>query len=188
MDIFLIRHTKTAAINGLCYGQTDVALADTFIEETQAVVNKLASLSNGCLIYSSPLSRCLRLAETFRRPVVVDQRLREVNFGDWEGIRFDEIDQQTLRHWTEHFVTQPPPNGECFNDLCQRVGVFWDELIAAQPAKQVILITHAGVIRALLAHVLQLPPRNAFSMQVDAGSVHKLRYQNDYTYIDYINR
>lgn len=188
MDIYLIRHTKTAAINGLCYGQTDVALADTFAAEAQAIFKKLPDLSDNCLVYSSPLSRCLRLAEIFQQPVIVDDRLREVNFGDWENVRFDEIDQQALQHWTKHFVTQPPPNGESFNELCRRVGEFWDELTASTPARQIVLIVHAGVIRSMLTHVLQLPPKNAFSLRVDAGSLHKLRYENDYTYIDYINR
>lgn len=187
MDIYLIRHTKTATVSGLCYGQSDVALADTFLAETRQLHEKLPEISTGCLVYSSPLQRCLQLAESFQQPITVDDRLQEVNFGDWEGCRFDDIDQEKLVNWTENFVTQPPPNGESFGDLCRRISSFWDELTTKQPAGQVLLITHAGVIRALLANVLQLPPANAFKFRVDAGSVHKIQHLNDYAYIHYLN-
>ncbi|CAG7856115.1 alpha-ribazole phosphatase [biofilm metagenome] len=188
MDIYLIRHTKTDTINGLCYGQSDVALADTFVHETKIIHEKLPTLSAYCHVYSSPLSRCVRLAESFQKRITIDDRLQEVNFGDWEGRRFNDLDQKALVDWTENFVTHAPPNGENFNELCRRVNNFWAELMVAAPAEQILLITHAGVIRALLANVLQLPPANAFKIRVDVGSVHKLRFQNDYIYIDYINR
>lgn len=188
MDIYLIRHTKTGTMNGLCYGQSDVALADSFADEARFVREKLPDLSADCLIISSPLTRCVQLAETFLRPIETDGRLQEVKFGDWENQRFDEIDTNLLKNWTENFVAMPPPNGESFSDLCHRAGKFWDELIEKKPAEQVLLITHAGVIRALFAHVLQLPPANAFKFRVDAGSVHKLQHINDYTYVHYINQ
>ena len=187
MDIYLIRHTKTATVNGLCYGQSDVALADSFIDEARLIHQKLPELSEDCLIASSPLSRCVQLAQTFGKPVTLDERLQEVNFGDWENQRFDDIEADQVKTWTENFVTIPPPNGESFTDLCRRAGSFWDELVANSPSGQVLLITHAGVIRALFAHILQLPPANAFKFRVDAGSVHKLHHINNYTYFHNIN-
>lgn len=187
MDIYLIRHTKTETVAGLCYGLSDVALADSFVDEARLIRAKLPELSAECLVISSPLSRCVQLAKTFHRPLEMDVRLQEVNFGDWENQRFDDIDASLLRNWTENFVIVPPPNGECFGDLCRRVGSFWDDLLAQKQAEQVLLITHAGVIRALLAHVLQLPPANAFKFRVDVGSVHKLQHINDYTYVHYTN-
>ena len=188
MDIYLIRHTKTDTVNGLCYGQCNVQLADTFVAEAKAIKEKLPELTENCLIYSSPLSRCLDLAETFQKPLMIDERLLEIDFGDWEGSRFDAIDQQILQYWAENFVTHAPPNGESFNDLCRRVGHFWEELIATATAEQVLIITHAGVIRAILANVLQLPPANAFKFKVDVASAHKIQYLNDYVYINYLNR
>lgn len=188
MDIYLIRHTKTDTANGLCYGQSDVPLAMTFEEEAQQLREKLPEISRDCMVISSPLTRCVRLAETFGKPVRIDRRLLEVNFGDWENHPFNEIDNDLLRDWAENFVSMPPPNGETFIELCHRAGKFWDELIAKTQVDQVLLVTHAGVIRALFAHILQLPPANAFKFRVDAGSVHKLKYINEYSYIHYINR
>jgi len=54
-------------------------------------------------------------------------------------------------------------------------------------SEQILIITHAGVIRALLAYILKLPPANAFQFRVDVGSVHKLQHLDNYTYINYIN-
>ena len=186
MDIYLIRHTQTATDPGLCYGQTDIALAASFDDEMGKLHDKLPEFDDDCKVFSSPLTRCLQLAETFSDTVITDTRLQELNFGDWEGQRFDDIDAAALQHWTDNFVTAAPPNGENFEDLYQRAGDFWQELLA-NPAAQVLVITHAGVIRALLARALNLPLANSFQLRIDSSSAHKLRQVDDYLYVEYIN-
>ena len=188
MDIYLIRHTQTANVEGLCYGQSDLGLAISFPEEVEVLHDKLPSFDQDCRVFSSPLTRCAQLALTFSESVIIDPRLQELNFGDWEGQRFDDIDQIALQHWTDNFATATPPNGESFADLYQRAGEFWQELLATPtPSDQVIIVTHAGIIRALLALVLNLPPANAFQFRIDAGSVHKLQRIDDYIYLEYVN-
>jgi alpha-ribazole phosphatase len=186
MDIYLIRHTQTATDPGLCYGQSNIALADSFLNEMNDLHDKLPEFDDDCTVFSSPLMRCLQLAKTFSDTVTTDTRLQELDFGDWEGKRFDDIDADILQHWTNNFVTAAPPNGETFEDLHQRAGSFWQDLLATN-AKQVLVITHAGVIRALLAHALNLPLANSFQLRIDSGSVHKLRQTDDYLYVEYIN-
>jgi alpha-ribazole phosphatase len=187
MDIYLIRHTRTATETGLCYGRTDVDLSPCFSDDMAVLQQKLPELSGGCAVFSSPLTRCMQLAETLSVNVTADDRLLELNFGQWEGRRFDEIESDSLRQWTGNFVEIAPPGGESFTDLVERIGDFWQELLQ-RPYEQVLIVTHAGAIRALLARVLDLPLANAFQLRIDPGSVHKLRHQNDYTYIDYLNR
>ncbi|MFA5985662.1 MAG: alpha-ribazole phosphatase [Methylococcaceae bacterium] len=186
MDIYLIRHTQTTAPAGLCYGQTDLGLAESFADDARLVQQKLPVLRADCRVFSSPLQRCLELAYLLSDTVTTDPRLLEINFGDWEGQRFDDINTTSLQHWSEHFVEQAPPNGECFTDLYLRIGSFWQELLQ-HPAEEVLVITHAGCIRALLAQILALPLANAFHFKVDLGSVHKLQQVSDYTYINYLN-
>jgi alpha-ribazole phosphatase len=186
MDIYLIRHTKTATPAGLCYGQSNVGLADSFIEELATLKQKLPDLTPNCQVYSSSLDRCMQLAKEFSPNIRTDERLLEINFGDWEGVPFNDIPPDSLTYWTENFVHSSQSNGECFNDLYQRVSHFWQELISSD-AEQVLIVTHAGVIRALLAHILNIPLANAFAFKVDCGSVHKFQYLNQYTYIQYIN-
>jgi alpha-ribazole phosphatase len=186
MDIYLIRHTRTATDPGLCYGHSNVALADSFPDEMMNLHQKLPEFDEGCKVFSSPLKRCLHLAETFSDTVTTDARLQELDFGDWEGKCFDDIEAGILQHWTNNFVTAAPPNGENFEDLYQRAGGFWQDLLATE-AEQVLVITHAGVIRALLARALNLPLANSFQLRIDSGSVHKIRRDEDYLYIEYIN-
>ncbi len=186
MDIYLIRHTQTANAEGLCYGQCDIGLAISFPEEVEALHDKLPSFDEDCRVFSSPLTRCVQLAETFSESAIIDPRLQELNFGDWEGQRFDDIDPIALQHWTDNFATATPPNGESFAELYQRTGEFWQELLAA-PSDQVVIVTHAGVIRAFLARALSLAPANAFQFRIDAGSVHKLSCVDDYIYLEYLN-
>jgi alpha-ribazole phosphatase len=189
MDIYLIRHTKTDTLKGLCYGQTDVALADSFLEETRQLQQKLPELTSNTLVFSSPLTRCVKLAERLSDNVCTDARLLELDFGDWESKCFDVIDVAILQQWTEHFVHVAPPNGESFMDLCRRAGSFWQDVVEEKhPASdRILIITHAGVIRAMLAHILKLPPANAFQFRVDAGSVHIFQHLDHYTYINTIN-
>jgi alpha-ribazole phosphatase len=187
MDIYLMRHTKTAASPGLCYGQSDIELAESFAEELVQIREKMPKLAADCPVFSSPLSRCLQLAEKFSDNVSTDARLLELNFGDWEGQRFDDIETGLLKHWTDNFVHTAPPNGESFEDLCRRAGSFWQDLLATQ-AEQVVVVTHAGTIRALLARILTLPLANAFQLRINLGSLHKLQHQSDYTMIDFLNR
>jgi alpha-ribazole phosphatase len=188
MDIYLVRHSKTTAAQGLCYGQTDIALAENFAEEAAKIRAKLPDLAPDCLVFSSPLSRCLSLAKYISETAQTDARLTEINFGDWENSPFDAIDPETLRHWTDNFVLVAPPNGESFSDLCGRAKAFWQELIKLD-APQVVMVTHAGFIRALLAVVLDLPLANAFQIRVGLSSVHKLHHspESAYTFIDYLN-
>jgi alpha-ribazole phosphatase len=189
MDIYLIRHTKTDTLKGLCYGQSDVALAKSFLEEALLLQQKLPELKSNSLVFSSPLTRCVQLAERLSDNVTIDVRLLELDFGDWESRCFDDLDVDVLQQWTDNFVHVAPPNGESFIDLCQRVGSFWQDVVHGMHSKseQILIITHAGVIRALLAHILKLQPANAFQFRVDVGSVHKFQHLDNYTYINYIN-
>jgi alpha-ribazole phosphatase len=183
VDIYLIRHTETDAPKGLCYGQSDVKLAENFLDDAREVLKKLPKSD---AVFSSPLSRCTRLADLISDDVILDVRLLEVNFGEWENVPFANIEAEALKHWTENFVTHAPSNGESFTELCRRVESFWHDLIQLK-SERVFIVTHAGVIRALLAVILQLPPANAFQFRVDCGSIHKLRYANNYTYIEFLN-
>lgn len=186
MEIYLIRHTSTATQKGLCYGQTDVALANSFVDDLAKLWQKLPERQPDYQVFSSPLARCVQIAERLSLNVNLDDRLLEINFGDWENQYFDALNPELLQYWTENFVDVAPPNGESFTDLCNRAESFWLELITLN-VPQVFIITHAGVIRALLARLLQLPPANAFQFRVDCGSVHKLHRIANYTYIHYLN-
>ena len=101
MEVVLVRHTSVAVPKGTCYGWTDVPLADTF--EQEAAVTKY-NLKGEVFdhVYSSPLTRARRLAKYCGFPSpTLDDRLKEMNMGDWEMQKFDEIEDTNLQQWRE---------------------------------------------------------------------------------------
>ncbi|GAA3963729.1 alpha-ribazole phosphatase family protein [Allohahella marinimesophila] len=200
--IVLVRHTRVAVPPGTIYGHSDVALADSFDSEAEEVLQRLGTLLNeqACSdsglqvrIHSSPLSRCMRLARhieaglgpshrhmlTIRRPITVDTRLREMNFGDWEKKTWTAISEIGGKLWGERWETQATPNGEGFPQLYERARAFHEDLTLAKEGDDLpsvdIVVTHSGVIRCLHAHVQGLPRREAFSLSPDFGSVRRLQ-------------
>ena len=85
MEVFLVRHTKTAVIPGTCYGNSDVDVADSFPEEAEKVRERLKG-ERFDAVYSSPLQRCRKLAAYcgYEAPVL-DSRLKELNLGVGRG-------------------------------------------------------------------------------------------------------
>lgn len=168
--IYLVRHTKPEVAAGVCYGQSDVPLANTFTDELSAVKEKI-SLPLATAVFSSPLQRCVKLAHALfdESQVQLDQRLLEMHFGDWEMQAWDEVDQEKLSYWGDNFVTMPSPNGESLECVQQRVLRFWNELDHLN--RDYALVTHSGVIRVILAHLLESPLAKAFTLNVHYGEV-----------------
>lgn len=189
MEIYLIRHTTPKVEKGICYGQSDIPLADSFNNEVQKLQEHLAVDFD--FIYSSPLSRCQKLANNIApgQTICIDSRLAELNFGDWELKNWDNINQAELNNWMQDFVNIKVPNGENFIELYARVNQFADELFKIDKQK-VAVITHAGVIRCFVAKVLEIPLKNAFKVPVDYSSVTKLTISGDgcYSNIGYLNK
>lgn len=174
MIIDLIRHTTPDVPQGVCYGQSDLALSSSFEDECPKLLVKLKPRYD--LVVSSPLSRCAHLAEKVCADhFMTDKRLLELNFGLWEMCRWNNIDQQELRIWSEDYVNHPPPNGESLNIMNARVLDFWDFLLN-QEHKEVALITHAGVIRIIHAMIFSIPLEKMFQLDLDFGAVIRVKY------------
>src|SRR5690606_42086613 len=101
MEIHLIRHTKPDIEAGICYGQSDIQLATSFDKEWTEIRKKLPL--NVDRLFTSPLSRCTKLSERLAAHFGLlpekDVRLMEMNFGDWEMKKWDDIDQRELNAW-----------------------------------------------------------------------------------------
>ena len=104
MILTLIRHTSVAVPKGVCYGQSDVALAGSFDSEAEVVCGRLKGRRFD-EVYSSPLSRCVKLAARcgYENPKL-DPRLMEMNFGEWEMKRYDEITDLRIELWYADFL------------------------------------------------------------------------------------
>ncbi len=169
MEIHVIRHTHVAIGKDTCYGQIDVPLADTFTDEANNIKQKLPTDFDA--VYHSPLSRCTFLAnELGFETNISDAALMEVNFGEWEGMKWNDINEDELNVWMKDFVLQKPPNGENLAEMFARVSVFFNNLRSQQHNK-VLIITHAGVIRCIWAYLLEIPLNNIFKIPVDYNEI-----------------
>ncbi len=197
MELYLVRHTTPAIAKGICYGNSDIAVAPhSFAAELEAVRNKLAGLDplaiRGSVIYSSPMQRCIKLADELASSLnlsapLQDARLMELDFGDWELRSWDDIPRAAFDTWAHDHVDQAPPNGESFYALHQRATAFLAE-VSAKPAKAYVVVTHGGVIRALLGEVLGLPLIDVFRFQIDFASVTQLLLEEKVKRIGFVNR
>lgn len=192
LELYFIRHPTVKLNKGICYGQSDVEIADTFENEVELIKKKIPFYSE-MVFYSSPLKRCLLLAKRLSktRPII-DKRLLELNFGDWELKRWDLINQSQLKAWTDDFIVKSCPNGESYIDLYTRTTEFFNELIK-KDHESVVIITHSGVIRAIISYILQIPLKHSFSIQIDYRGLSKIKVidikDSDPTFIlEFFNR
>ena len=172
--------------NGVCYGQSEVDLADTFEHEIEDLKKKLP-LSPQMVFHSSPLKRCILLSEKLATTTpIVDKRLLEIDFGDWELKKWDSIDKSEFQEWIDDFLSQPCPHGESYLDLYTRSIEFFEEVIKKGHEK-VAIITHSGVIRSILSYILKIPLKNSFKFQLDYGKVSKINVAHNKDFGTIIN-
>ncbi len=163
MQIFLIRHPRPLLGAGICYGQLDVEA-----EDPQPTAERLRSLlPAGTAVIASPLRRSRCLAEALHAQPLFDRRLMEINFGEWEGRGWDQIERALLDAWAADVLHFSPPGGESAAMLQARVVNCITELRATSVA----LVTHAGAIRAALGHWLRLPVGEWSQLALDFGSI-----------------
>ncbi|WP_291856019.1 histidine phosphatase family protein [Marinilabilia sp.] len=182
-NIYFIRHPKTEAPPGVCYGITDVKPSAVSLEKA---VLKVRNKMNGAAIdicYSSPLSRCTMLAESLVQDIMVvtSERIREINFGQWEMVPWTDIPEEEQREWGQDFINCKIHGGENFFDVQRRVLAFLDELVKTGHTN-IMVVTHAGLLRALLAYLLEASPRKIFAMHIDYGDVICLEWHHSEYY------
>ena len=164
MEVHIIRHTPVNFDKNRCYGQLDVPLADSFDEDVK-IINEFLS-DDYDAVYCSSKKRCTQLAEALAlTTIAIDERLLELNFGEWEGKLWNEIDQADLNAWMENFVNVAPTKGESLQEMYARVENFVDAL-RNESFEKVLIISHAGVIRCFWAYFLEIPLKNIFRIPV----------------------
>jgi len=165
----LMRHGEP--VGGRRYrGQTDDPLSEKGWAQMRNAVG------NHCpwqAVISSSLLRCAdfsrELAEHHQLPLEIDARLIELGFGAWEGRTPDELttaDPETLNRFRSDPVAHAPPGAEPLTAFRDRIISAWDSLLEHHGGKHVLVVAHAGVIRMIVAHVLNVPLQHLFRLQV----------------------
>lgn len=160
MRLYLIRHPRPLIAAGVCYGQLDIAAENPAL----AAATLRPQVPAGLPLWTSPLRRCHDLARALAAEaggtagegvsLRLDPRLAEINFGLWEGRPWDAIPRGEIDAWAADVGGYAPPGGESPRQLQARVLEFFNAL----PDRDTVVVTHAGVIRSLLAADQGLPP------------------------------
>jgi alpha-ribazole phosphatase len=143
------------------------------------------------------LQRCHKLAQALstdetlnfsERNIVLDDRLKELHFGDWELSSWDDIPRDIFDTWANDYANLAPPKGETFSQLHARAKSFVEDVSNHSQDKNILVITHGGLIRALIAEVLQIPLKRLFRMTIDYASLTQLEFKGEIPKVNFMNR
>jgi len=170
--LFLLRHGKTG-FSGKYVGAQDVPLAPEGISQIKDL-KKVFEGKNFDKIYSSPMGRCRKTCDILYPNSVVtySEHLKEINFGRWEGLTFEDIsarDPDIVNEWANNLPDFTFPEGESVESFTKRVHTIGTEIAKGQD-DNVLIISHGGVIRSLLCHFLGIAPQNYLSFHVKKGN------------------
>ena len=180
LTLDLLRHGETQG--GAIYrGRTDSPLTPLGERQMKDALSLHMSREQWQAVYSSPLQRCLQVADEYCQaesiPLHLDDRLQELDFGDWDGLTLAQVwekyPDQSDAFWRDP-ASNPPPGGESTDALQRRLRQLLEELYVSE-STSLLLITHGGVIRALIAMALELPSSHWSRLELGHGSVSRLR-------------
>ena len=176
--VVLVRHAETEeSARGRCYGRLDVRLSPRGLRQAQGLAVALADVPLAA-VYASPLARAVDTARPVAaarglEPIVLDA-LAELDFGEVEGLRYDEIEAERpelFRAWMDEPARVCFPGGEGLSDLRVRVLPALEQIRARHEREAVAVVAHGGVIRVVLAEVLGLEDGALFSLDQAEGGV-----------------
>lgn len=177
MKVYLMRHTSVVWDGSVvCYGATDIDVRATFPQEALQSKARLSGLRFD-KVYTSPLQRAAKLATYCGyADAERDNRLKEMNFGDWEGLLWhDIIKGEETGVFFERYITNRTPNGESQEDQYERVREFILEK-KAEGHNSILIFCHGGVINCARTLAGLVPLNEAFATIPDFGSLTVLEF------------
>ncbi|MFJ6784265.1 bifunctional RNase H/acid phosphatase [Streptomyces yangpuensis] len=185
----LLRHGETALTPQKRFsgsGGSDPELSPAGRRQAAAVAEALAARGTVQTVISSPLLRCREtaraVADRLGLDVTVEQGLREVDFGAWEGLTFAEVQERfpdDLQAWLDSPKAAPTGGGESFAAATRRISATRDRLLAAHAGRTVLLVTHVTPVKILVRLALGAPPESLFRMELSAASLSAVAYYAD---------
>ena len=178
--VWLVRHGEPAGVRGRCYGKLDIGLSATGREQMERSAESLKAEPFDA-IYASPRVRTMEsahiLSASHACPCHQDDGLREIDFGDFEGLTYDEIAARypaLYQRWMDSPTEVQFPNGESFAAMRARVLQAFDAIRHRHEGGTIAIVTHGGVIRILLATALEMPDRNLFRLAQEYAAMNLL--------------
>jgi len=182
MRLLIVRHGLTSWNNeGRFQGQTDVPLNQIGRRQAAALAKRL-STERIDAAYASDLSRAWETATAIIAhhacPLQAEPGLREMSFGDWEGLTYAEIqerDAQLLARWEVDELNLSAPAGETLHQIAQRVKTVFERITVKHPDDTVLLVAHGGALQVLLCLILGLPSQSYWQFHLDQASLSEVR-------------
>lgn len=186
----LLRHGETALtpqkrFSGSGRG-SDPELSEAGRRQAAAVAESLAARGTIETVISSPLRRCREtaqaVADRLGLTVTVEEGLREVDFGAWEGLTFAEARErhpEDLQAWLDSPKAAPTGGGESFASATRRISATRDRLLAEHAGRTVLLVSHVTPVKILVRLALGAPPEALFRMELSAASLSAVAYYAD---------
>jgi alpha-ribazole phosphatase len=158
MKLFFLRHTSLNVEIDVFYGQTDLDVSDRFEEEVKLIKKKIKNFNidtNYIKVYSSPLKRCIKLTNKLTKNYIVDERIKEMNLGDWEMKKMSSISKKEKLDWENNLLSFKIPNGESNNEFLKRLKSFLDDIFKFN--EDALIVCHAGSINGMLSLLTKEP-------------------------------
>jgi probable phosphoglycerate mutase len=156
--------------------------------------NGVGSADYWDIILTSPLARCAdfarRLGEERRIPVRILDDLREIGFGAWEGMTKEQLLEnrpEEFRRFYDDPIAYPPEKAEKVEDFFNRISIIYDYFLNEFMGKNVLVVAHAGVIRAALMHAIGAGPGQMYNIEIRNGMVSRVRYRNGRIGLELLN-
>lgn len=166
LTIYLTRHGETEwNVENRIQGSKDSELTTNGIRDAKLLSKKLSDI-NFRKIYTSSSKRAVTTANILKNnsfiPIIEEDALKEINFGDWEGKTKIEINERLENEfeslWTSpHLYDHIPHRAESLNDLRERVGHVIQNIVSSNQEGNILIVTHAVVLATIIAHLNQSP-------------------------------
>ena len=192
MKIFLLRHTTLDVDIDTFYGQTDIDVSKSFLKEVNIIKNKI--LNNDIdlkklKIFSSPLKRCTKLTKELTYKFDIDDRIKEMNLGDWEMKKMKEIPSFQKDEWENNLLSFKIPNGESNSEFLSRLNNFLQDILSLK--SDVLIVCHAGSINGMISILTDEPfdklVKNYWE-KIKHGSLSLIEIQEGTTQIKYVGK
>lgn len=189
-----MRHGQTSwNQEGKYQGHSDISLNERGVRQGNLVAKRLANEKISA-IYSSDLLRAQQTAEAIAGyhglSVITKPEFREINFGIWEGLTYQEI----MEDWSEILTAMydkpgefGPPQGESFQAVKQRVTYALQECIKEHQEQNIVLVSHGGTMRVLLCAALAIGLDKMWSMRQDSSAINIIEYVDNRAIVALVN-
>ena len=194
VELILVRHGETDSnLKGTYLGWTDIELNQKGLRQASLVAEQLKKLDID-RIYSSPLKRACKTAEVinehFDHKIMYSDCLKERNFGVWDNLTYQEIVEgypKEHSEWMEDWINYNIKGGESAFESSSRVANFTNSIISGKDEGKIIVVTHLGTIRFMLAHLLGMKLEDSWRFRVDNCSITRLEIKDGYAVLTHLN-